>query len=369
MKKNFVKNLLLFTALVTCIFIAGCKKKEAKSELPYSLRIAKIGASALISPLISISEENGYFEKYGLSTTMGMVDNTTNVDALSIGKIDTIFQQMNQQLAAADQGAKITFFAGNRSGGVYVVSRLEDAELLKDPRNWVGKTLGTLSPISNLEFILDSQLKADYGIDVQKDIKFKRYNDHQASLMALQRKEVDITFADPPALDGAPPEDRGLTILYPLTHIQEGYVCCRQMAWTDAIEQKPEAFKAYLKAQIIAYKDYTTNREKAIKDIAAATNQTIDYTARNVYDRATNGDRIHSPDPNYNGTLAQYESMIKWGYTPGNRPLYELFNISIYASALKEILQEYPDEPSYKELWEYFKTHNDKYPDFAKNYL
>ncbi len=367
MKKNVLA--LLFAVSFSGIFLAGCAKKESKSKLPYSLRIAKIGASALISPLISISEENGYFEKYGLSTTMGIVDDSTSIAILGSGKIDTIFQQMNQQLAAADQGAHITVFAGNRSGGVYVLSRIEDAETLKDPRNWVGKRIGALAPISNLEFILGYQLEHDYGIDTEKELIYRRFDGHQSALMALQRGDVDIAFADPPALDGARPEERGLKILYPLTHIQEGYVCCRQMAWTDALEEKPEAFKAYLKAQILAYKDYTTNREKAIRDIAAATNQTVEYTARNVYDRETNGDRVHSPDPNYNGTLAQYESMIKYGYTPGNRPLYEIFNISIYADALKEILAEYPDDPVYKELWAYFISHNDKYPDFAKNYL
>lgn len=368
MKKKFIK-ITVISAFIFGIVFTACTKKEAKASLPYSMRIAKIGASALISPLISISEKNGYFEKYGLSTTMGIIDDTTSLASLSTGKIDTIFQQFNSQLSAAEQGARITIFAGNRSGGVYVVSRTEDAETLKNPKNWVGKRIGTLSPISNLEFILGYQLAHDYGIDTEKDFIYKRFNDLQSGLLALQRGDVDIAFADPPLLDGAAPEERGIKILYPLTHIQEGYVCCRQMAWTDAIESKPEAFKAYLKAQILAYKDYTTNREKAIEDIAAATKQTIDYTARNVYDRETNGDRVHSPDPNYNGTLAQYESMIKFGYTPGSRPLYEVFNISIYASALKEILQEYPNDPVYTELWNYFITHNNKYPDFEKNYL
>ena len=77
MKKNVL--VLLFAVSFSGIFLAGCTKKEAKSKLPYSLRIAKIGASALISPLISISEENGYFEKYGLSTTMGIVDDSTSI--------------------------------------------------------------------------------------------------------------------------------------------------------------------------------------------------------------------------------------------------------------------------------------------------
>ena len=42
--------------------------------------------------------------------------------------------------------------------------------------------------------------------------------------------------------------------------------------------------------------------------------------------------------------------------------------ISIYSDALKEITAEYPDEPFFKELREYFVSHNNEYPDFEKNY-
>ena len=87
-----------------------------------------------------------------------------------------------------------------------------------------------------------------------------------------------------------------------------------------------------------------------------------------IYDRSKNADKYFNPDPNYNGVLAQFKSMIRLGYTPGARELHEFFNISVYASALKEILQEYPGDPYFTGLKDLFLQNNNQYPDFEKTY-
>ncbi|MBP3743470.1 MAG: ABC transporter substrate-binding protein [Treponema sp.] len=364
-----VKRGLFAAALLLTMVNIGCTKKEISAvgaDGRYKLTVGRLGASSLISPMVLIATEKQYFDKYNVDIDLKLMDSATSSEALSMGKMDCIYQEFNQQMASADQGAKITIFAGNRSGGVYVIARKEDAEELYDIANWKGKTIGLIGPTTNIDYITDYVLRNDYGIDTDKDVKYFKLNDMVSLQQALKRGQVDITFADPLYTETL--DEQGLTILYPLSHVQKDYVCCRQMAWTTAFEAKPDAYKNYLKAQILAYRDYYTDRDAAIKLLLAASGQDEDYVVNYIYDRSKNADKYFNPDPNYNGVLAQFKSMIRLGYTPGARELYEFFNISVYASALKEILQEYPGDPYFTDLKELFLKNNNQYPDFEKTY-
>ena len=74
------------------------------------------------------------------------------------------------------------------------------------------------------------------------------------------------------------------------------------------------------------------------------------------------------PDPNYNGVRNQYETCIEQGFVKTPRPLQDFFDISVYADALKAVIEENPDEQFYKNMWKYFVAHNDHYSDFDKKY-
>ena len=65
-----------------------------------------------------------------------------------------------------------------------------------------------------------------------------------------------------------------------------------------------------------------------------------------------------------------YGVLIGWNYLETEQPLKlpEFYDISVYAQALGEIIEEFPDDPFYKELWAYFLENNDQYPNFSEKY-
>ena len=129
-----------------------------------------------------------------------------------------------------------------------------------------------------------------------------------------------------------------------------------------------EAYLAWMKTVISAYKIYKTEPARVTKTLEKLSGQTESWLYDFIYNLDKNQRRFYSPDPNYNGVKLYYDTMINLGYIETERELPEFFDISLYAQALREVIEEYPDEQIYKDLWAYFVAHNDQYPDFYKNY-
>ena len=93
------------------------------------------------------------------------------------------------------------------------------------------------------------------------------------------------------------------------------------------------------------------------------------YNLPHIYNKEQTADVSFNPDPFYNGVLSQYAICIEHGYiNEKHRELQEYFDISAYADALREVIKENQDDQFYKDMWTYFVEHNNKYPDFDKNY-
>lgn len=148
----------------------------------------------------------------------------------------------------------------------------------------------------------------------------------------------------------------------------KNYVCCRQSAYSKNLEVNREAYVAYLKGQIKAYKDINDDEEGTTKSLSAATGETEDYIYNYVYDYDASAHRTYNPDPNYNGCNAIYKTLLEWKYVESDLELSDFYDLSVYADALKEIIEENPDDDFYKDMWEFFKENNNEYPDFDSLY-
>lgn len=372
MKKLLKKGIVVVLSIsMAALAMTGCADKQsengASGEKGYTLDVAITSNAALVNPLIQLAEEKGYFEEENLAlnkTTLELT-NSALFDALSIGKIDTNFTQLIPPLSYGAKHADVKLFAGTVSGGMVVVAKKENVEELKDLNNWKGKRIGVIE-LSTSEMVSKYVLENEYGYDINAELEYKLIDSYPNIVTSVAKENVDIGFIGSQYIETA--YATGLEILFPLTSLQDDYVCCRQTAYSKAFEEDREAFVAYLKGQIRAYKDYRENEDDTVASLAKSTGETEDYIRARVYDEDTNADTTYNPDPNYNGTLAVYDTLLKWNYVEEGTDLSEFYDLSVYADALKEVIEENPEDSFYKEMWQYFIEHNNEYPDFENTF-
>lgn len=220
--------------------------------------------------------------------------------------------------------------------------------------------------LSTSEMVTKYVLGNEYGFQAEADLDYTLIENYPEIVVAVQKGNVDIGFISSEYLESA--ESVGLTYLFPLTHLMEDYVCCRQTAYSGSIEADREGYVAYLKAQIRAYKDYRSDEDATVKLLAEATGETDEFIRGYLYDTDTNADRTYNPDPNYNGTLAVYDTLLEWDYIDDGTDLSVFYDLSVYVDALNEIISEFPEDTFYQEMWEYFEKNNDQYPNFKTEF-
>lgn len=358
---NIKKSFALATGtllLLGSLFTSCGGKKNQDEYLSFNIAVTP---NKVVNPLIQIAQEKGYFEAYKFKPNYITLEMIGTPEALTAGKLDAAYEQIIPPISYGAQGANVTIFAGTLSGGMEVVARKEDAEFLRDPKNWKGKTIGVIH-LSTAEMVSKASLGNYYGYKVGEDINYRIIDGYPSISAAVAKGTLDIGLISSEYLDAA--RSIGLEHLFHLTQLQKDYVCCRQYAYSPSFDKNKDAYKAYLKGQIRAYKDYVTNPAEAIESLARLTGEDTGYIKRYIYEKESNGDRSYNPDPNYNGVLSIYEILTGWNYIESHAQLHEFFNIDVYAESLAEIIKEFPDESFYKDMWAYFLANDNKFPGF-----
>lgn len=364
-EKNSAKIFAFAGILYLCVLSLSCNEKSSKKAVAkYSLKMGYQTSSPFISPLVQIAEEKGYLDEYGLKIERQVVDRSGSFEAVSIGKLDFITFEIVPHLSYGAQGADEIIFGGTLTGGMTVFSRKKYADELKNPKdlsNWKGKTIG-VKLLSTSELVSKSVLR-EQGFKIDDEIKYKFFDGNESLIAATVKGQVDIAFISSFYVDTA--KAQGLVYLYPEVELQNDYICCRQVSNGTSFKKNQEAYKALLKGEIRAYKDYLTDEEGAVATIQRATKQDAQFVRDYFYNPETSQGQKYNPDPSYNKVLSDYEIMLDWNYIPHGIPLASFYNIDLYATALKEIIQEFPNEKFYKDAWDYFLVNNNKYPNFS----
>ena len=365
-KKTFVTGVLIMALFVSVL--SGCGKTSSeKEEGKYTLNVGTSGNSALVNPLIQLAEEKGYFAEYGLTINSTKLENNGSImyDALSVGRIDAAYQQMIPPVSYGAQGYDVTLIGGVLSGGMVAVVRPEDYDELVDLKNWAGHSIGVVQ-MSTSEMVTRYVLQKQYGYDLDADLKYTLIEDYPSIVLGVQKGNIDIGFIGSQYVESA--LDQGLVVLTYLDNILKDYVCCRQSAYSKNLAENRDAYVAYLKGQIKAYKDINSDEETTVASLVKATGESEDYVRDYIYDYEASGHRSYNPDPNYNGTNAIYQTLLEWKYVESDRTLSDFYDISVYADALKQIIEENPGDKFYEDMWTYFGENNNEHSDFESVY-
>ena len=366
-KSRIRKAAALATALAMIFSFTACGDSEdADSSSGYEITVGDSSGTAISNPLIQLAEEKGYFEDYDLTINHQQLENAGSVmyDALSVGKIEAAYAQVVPPVSYGAQGYDVTLIAGTVSGGMVAVCLPENYDELSDISNWVGHSIGVIQ-MSTSELTVRNALK-EYGIDGDDDVTFTMIDDYSSIALSTAKGNVDIGFVGSEYVETA--EDAGCVVLTTLYDIKKDYVCCRQSAYSEDLSENRQAYVYYLAGEIKAYKDINTDPEDTAASLVEDSGQTEDYIYAYIYDTDSNAHRTYNPDPNYNGVQDIYEIMLEQGYVESELTLDEFFDISVYADALKLVIEENPDDSFYQDMKDYFAENNNEYPDFDTLY-
>ena len=368
MKKS-LKKVTAFTIAVSisASLLGGCTSSSGQASSKYTLNLGASGTSALAMPLEQLAEEKGYFAEKGLKITSTKLENAGAVmyDALSVGRIDAAYAQAVPPISYGAQGYDVTLIGGVLSGGMVAVTKPENKEELSDINNWKGHSIGVIQ-MSTSELTTRNALETQYGFDTTKDLKYVMIEDYPSIALSVEKGNVDIGFISSEYVESAVSE--GLVVLTTLYDIKKDYVCCRQSAYSKKLEENREAYVIYLEGQIKAYKDINTDQDGTVKSLAKATGESEQFIYDYIYDTEASAHRTYNPDPNYNGVQGLYSTMLKLGYLESDLTLDQFFDLSVYADALKNVINENKGDSFYTDMKDYFISNNNEYPDFNKIY-
>ena len=351
--------------LITMVMLLCSCSKEKKDSEYLSLLIGKDASSNTIVPINELAVARGYIDKYGLKVKFQPVARSGLFESVALGKLDASTQDVMANLSLGARGGDIVLYGGTMAGGQAVMAYKDFAAVAGDVNNWKGRTVGCLMG-GTAEMISKRALLEIYGLNPEKDVHIKLFDSYESLLAGASKGVVDIALMYNSYVDTA--KKLGLVYLFPVTDWKEDFVCCRQMAYGKKFRENTEPYKRWLKALILSYKDYRYDEEGTKKLLNKVTGQDEAWLNATIYDKETTQNLSYNPDPNFNGVNEYYDTMIKYGILKSDRPLTDFFNISLYAQALKEVIQEFPDEQIYKDMWTYFRKHNNQYPGFESDY-
>ena len=355
---------LAFIICVLSMVLCSCSKDKKDSKY-LSLLIGKDASSNTIVPINEIAVAKGYVEKYGLKVKFQPVARSGLFESVALGKLDASTQDIMANLSLGARGGDVVLYGGTMAGGQAVMAYKDFAAIADDVNNWKGRTIGCLMGGTS-EMISKRALLEIYGLDPEKDVHIKLFDSYESLLAGASKGVIDVALMFNSYVDTA--KKLGLVYLFPVTDWKEDFVCCRQMAYGKKFRENNEPYKRWLKALILSYKDYRYDEEETKALLNKVTGQDVAWLHSTIYDRETTQNLSYNPDPNFNGVKEYYETMLKYGILKSDRPITDFFNISLYAQALKEVIQEFPDEQIYKDMWTYFVKHNNQYPGFDSDY-
>lgn len=357
MKKNSIIAISILLATVSILFF-GCtgnaeSNQEAGNELETDTLISGRGYTG--NPFMTVGNEKGYFEEYGL--TLEEIPLRAGNDVFSMlnsGQVDIISNQGTsgplQHIAA---GEDLTIFGGHMTEGAVQIIGHEDVEW-----NGLEDLIGKKIASSPTNYTITGPL-LEMGYDPVNEIEWVQGLSAADIMAAVAKGEVDYGSVGTEMVK--PVEDQpGIKTMVWFDEIVDNYSCCRMFTRTDFIEENPNTFKALLKGMIRAQADVESNPEETAELMSA----TLDIPLENVNAWITSEHYKIDVDPLYDLVHTAWDILDETGYLDEeakNINLDDHINIELYSQALEEVKAEHYDENPefYDTLTENFEKNTD----------
>jgi NitT/TauT family transport system substrate-binding protein len=368
LKTKLIAGALALTLIISSFSFTGCSNDSSQTSdssksdgssttlEKTDFNLGYLNSTAHL--LAFVAKEEGYFEEEGLNVTLTQFSSASELSTgLESGKLDVAFIGSVPSLTFQSQGHDLTIFGGAMSNGHGYVIKPELVKDLKDDEIDINVLKGkNVASVKNS--IQDAELQLilkDEGIEIGEGddkVNIVYFDSQKDAYAAIQGHEIDAASVYSPYASLA--QAAGYKVVYTCNEIDrfKNQPCCRQVATTSAIFERPNSYNAFERALIKAYKLYQDNHEKTVEDVKKYIDIDSDYIDYEVY----GGLSTSSPDPDKTATLELKDDIVNLGYT-SDYDAEKLYNTDVYKKALDSIIAENPDDEVYKSLQEHF----DKY--------
>ena len=303
--------------------------------------------------LVFVAKEEGYFEEEGLTANLTLFSSAGELaTGLESGKLDVALIGSVPTLTFLSQGHDLTVFGGAMTNGHgYVIKKqftegtdAKGVDLLKG-RN-VASVKNSVQDAELQILLKNANLEIGEGEDKVNIVYFDSQKDAYA---ALANASIDAASVYSPYASLA--QSQGYEIVYRCSEEEalKNQPCCRQVAAAQNLASAPNAFTAFERALLKAYKFTQENEDKTIQDVK----QYIDIEEDLIRTEVYGGYGTSNPDPDKQGTAALKDSIVELGYTE-DFDIDSKFNTDIYKNALDSLLAENPDDALYLAQKEHF---------------
>jgi NitT/TauT family transport system substrate-binding protein len=238
--RSGLHSILLVLAFALLFFpVSGAAQLGGRPEKS-DFTISYTQASGVFAPLW-VAHEGGLFKKYGLGTSLKLLNTQVATQALIAGEIDVISTGPNV-VDLRLQGAPVKYIGATSQRYIFQLWGVKGLNSLADMK---GKTIGVTTPKTATEIATREALKKT-GVISDKDVSFIYLQTIPAILTAVMSAKISAgTLSAPNTLKA---RDAGLTLLLDIgqTNVPGMY-----LAWgtTDRmIQSYPNSLYAFLKA-------------------------------------------------------------------------------------------------------------------------
>ena len=341
MKK--ITKLIAVALFIASIFTA-CSKKTAKEGqtirfgiLPGTIRTA----------VVLLADHLGYYEEEGVNVEFKEVANApaalTSI-SLAKGELDIWGTGIVPDLNFIANGSDLVIFEGTAAEGGAIVAKPENVSKYKDinTENYNGIKIATVR--ADTAWVVSRAYLEKQGIDVNS-IDVMEVDSQVNVAEAVNKGEALLGFLP---VEFARKYSEKVDVVYEVGELEPLYVCCRQVTARTTLEQKHDELVRFTKANLRALKYYNdpANRDEIVSYLAEYSSQTKEYVYNYLFENRT----IMTLNPNRNGVIEYYNSLVNAGYFKGDIKIEDHIDTSIYEEALSEIKKQYPKEDFYKTL-------------------
>lgn len=321
--------------------LSGCSNKEKTSSvLKFGIQPGTIRTAVVL-----LADHLGYYKEEGVDVEfVEAADTTAALTSISLSKgdIDVWGTGIVPDLNFIANGSDLVIFSGTAAEGGAIISKPENVEEYKDFSNYNDITIATVR--ADTAWVVSRGYLQKQGVDVDR-INVMEVDSQVNVAEAVNKGEAQLGFL--PA-EFAEKYADSVDVVYEVGELEPMYVCCRQVTSRETLNNKKDELTAFTKANIRALEYYQNeaNRDEIVKYLADYSDQTEEYVYTYLFENRT----IMTIDPNKDGVIDYYNSLVDAGYFSGDIDIENHVTTEIYDEALSQLIKENPEDTFFSSL-------------------